>query len=482
MDRLTPFRPTADDPWDLAKAAHLARRAGFGASEAELARLVNLGVEGAVDRLVDFPDTDRQLEQDLEAAGPELDIRLNTGSYGAPVTDRLRRWWLFRMVHGRHPLQEKLTLLWHDHFACQESKVIRARLVLQQNALFRQHAAGSFGDLLRAVARNPAMLVFLDNRISEKGKPNENWARELLELFTLGVDRYTQHDIIELARIFTGWTTPELDSNEFRFVPGMHDTGDKQVFGSRIAGRVGSAGIKEGDEAIALILANPHCARFIAGRLRSWFVTHSESPEADEELAELLLQNGYSIRETLRALFRSAWFYESNHHFALYRNPTELVVGVARALELQNAHLAGLEGHTLRMGMELYEPPSVAGWDHGEAWVRAGSVAPRFRFAIDCSELPHAARAITGRATVDLDRTVGYEPEAGELSAQALVRQLAKRVLQRSLSGPQEAAVVEFISDETPPPADAKEARRHRRSRIRAALHLILTAPELAYA
>ncbi|MEM7308299.1 MAG: DUF1800 domain-containing protein [Planctomycetota bacterium] len=480
---LAPFRATTDDPWDREKAAHLARRAGFGAGPDELQQLVELGPEAAVDRYADFGPTDPHVEAELRSVGSELDIaHERVGSYGAAASNRIRRWWLFRMVHGRQPLQEKLTLFWHDHFACQETKVVRTRLLVQQNELFRKHAGGPFRELVREVARNPAMLVFLDNRLSEARNPNENWARELLELFTLGVDRYTQRDVTELARVFTGWTTPKLDSNEFAFRPDLHDPGDKELFGERIEGRAGEAGIGEGLDAIDRLLAHPDCARFLAGKLLAWFASAQPPAEVVDELADALRGSDFSIREALRTLFRSAWFYAPENRFALYRNPVELVVGVARALGLQNAHLAELERYCLRMGMELFEPPSVAGWSHGEAWAQTGSVAPRFDFAIGVSQLPHAARRVTGRASIHLDELAGEGLRGDVLVPSALVQAVAQRVLEQPLAAEKEQALVAYLNEGEPQPEDAKAARRWRRERIRACIHLILTAPELAFA
>ena len=448
---------------------------------------MGLGPEGAVSRFVDFGEEDEALDREIAALGPELDLRSKRpGAYGAATTGRLRRWWVYRMVRGAEPLQEKLALFWHDHFACQESKVIRTHLLLAQNELFRAFAAAPFGELLRAVARDPAMLVFLDNRLSEKGRPNENWARELVELFTLGVDRYTQRDVTELARVFTGWTTPRPDSAEFRFEPGLHDTGDKELLGRTIRGRAGERGIEEGDEAIEIILGREECSRFLAGKLLAWFADDGPAPAVQEELAARLRSSNYSIREALRALFRSAWFHAPERRFGLYKHPVELAVSAARAVELQNVHLFGLEQHLESMGMELFEPPSVAGWDHGEAWVRTGSVAPRLNFALALSELAHARRRIAGRASLDLDALAG----AGDGTA-ALVAALAGRLLQRPLEPGQAEALAGFLDTLGPEPADSsgspgapggREARAWRRERIRAGLHLVLATPQFALA
>ena len=481
MDALRAFAPTASQPWDAPTAAHLARRAGFGARPEEISELVALGPVDAVERFVGEPERDEALEAELESLGPELDLAgMEPGAYGGQTFDLLRRRWIYRMVRGRTPLTEKLALFWHDHFACQSSKVVRTWLCHQQLELFRAHALGSFRSLLGAVASNPAMLVFLDNRLSEKSAPNENWARELMELFTLGVDRYSQRDVTELARVFTGWTTERADSTEFVYDPELHDEDDKSLLGQVIAGRSGEAGRREGHEALELLLGRRDCALFLADKLARWFAQHEPPAEVVEALADTLVENDYQLRPTLRRLFRSAWFYAPEQRFALYKNPVELLVGACRLLDLNNPHLFHPERHAHAMGMRLFEPPSVAGWDHGPEWVRTGTVAPRLNLALDLSEQAHASRSVAGRCSLDLDALAGTS-ESGQ-AADELVDALGARLLQRPLEDEQRAALIELVDSYGTPPSDEREARRFRRARVRAALHLCLACPQFTLA
>lgn len=458
MDLLKPFEPTLEDPWDEAKAAHLARRAGFGATPDEIAHLVELGPAGAVAHFVDFPDRDDVLEERIEREGSGI----RYGGSGGGI----RREWFLRMVHGAHPLREKLTLLWHDHFATMESKVEHQGMLQQQLQLLRKHAAGDFSELVYGIARDPAMLVLLDNRLSVAGQPNENWARELLELYTVGVDNYTQQDIVELARIFTGWTTPDPKVPRFVFDPEIHDTEDKVLFGERVAGRSGKAGIKEAEEAMARILARPECPQFVAGKLAAWLGSHTPPAEVVEEVAAVLSENDLSIREAVRALLGSTWFFAPENRLSMYKNPVELAAGTLRLLEVQNAHLAGLDELTRNMGMDLYEPPSVAGWEHGEGWVDSGAVVMRFNFALTISELPHSSRTVIGRPAIDLEHLAGEGNETDQL-----VDGLAWRLLQRPFDPRRRAAL-----------ADHLRTIDDRRDRTRTALHLLLTTPEYALA
>ena len=476
---------TTDETWSKDHAAHLARRAGFGATPDEIAHLAALGREAAVAHFVDFPDVDEELEKRMREEGGELvDFDAGEGSSLSAVTNRARRWWLYRMAHGQHPLQEKLTLLWHDHFACQQSKIIRLPQYFEQNQLFRRNAAGSFRTLVREVSSDPGMLIYLDNRLNEKANPNENWGRELLELFTLGVDNgYTQKDVYEVSRVFTGWSTPDKNSDEFVYNAQHHDETDKLVFGETLRGRGGDEGMQEGYEAIERILDKPECADYIAYKLLSWFVTHQPSAERIAEYGAILRENEYSIRETLRVLFSSEWFYAPENRLNYYKTPVDFVISAARLLGVQNVHRIDLPKYTTVMGMSLFEPPSVAGWEHGETWVNSGAIVHRFNFALDVSELAHTRRRVTDRvdecSVLNLD-AISTAQDDGEVEHGALVDAIAQRLLQRPLAA--RDAVIAYLDDaDGRLPSDMKP-RSRRRAKTRAAIHLILTTPEFAFA
>lgn len=481
MSRLVAYRPGSRNPWDERRAAHLARRAGFGAYGEELDELVRMGFDDAVEHFLDVPDEDPELDHAIAAVGNDLDV-LN-----APVSthylddvERLKKWWVFRMVATRYPLREKLGLLWHDHFATQSSIVLRAPVLMKHVELLLAKGTGSFRELLHGVAADPCMLVFLDNRVNDARSPNENWGRELVELFTLGVDRYTQSDVRELARVFTGWTTPAAHEPEFLFDPAMHDTADKEVFGETIVGRGGMAGFEEGREALDAILARRDCAAWIARKLVTWFGAHEAPDRVVQDVAAELYETDYSIAAAVRALFRSEWFYAPEQEFALVRTPIELAVGVSRALGVQNPHLAGIVAKARRMGMNLLDPPSVAGWDHGESWIDSGSMVQRLNFAIEMSELPHTRREVRGRTAADFDAVVGELAEdAGHAE---LVRAAARRLLQRPLDAERESVLVAYL-DGLDEELDAGLApSKRRREKTRALVHLLLGTPEVAFA
>ncbi len=469
-----------DDAWTSERAAHLARRAGFGAKPDELASLVDMGRDAAIEYFLDFPQEDEALQADIQDIGGRLsDIEFGAEWVGPEsiyeIADSVRSWWLYRMVQGRHPLREKLTLLWHDHFACQQSKIIRLDQYLFQNKTYRRHAAGSFRDLLREVAEDPGMLMYLDNRLNEKANPNENWGRELLELFTLGVDKgYVQKDVWELSRVFTGWTTPDINSAEFVFDANTHDETDKQVLGSTIRGRSGAEGVEEGQEALDLILARPECAPFIASKLLSWFVAHEPPHEQVQAFGNILRTNDYSIREMLRALFRSDWFYAEENRLTAFRNPVDFVVSAARLLGIQNAHTFAFHEHTRLMGMNLFEPPSVAGWQHGATWVNSASTVHRYNFALELSNLSHSSRSVSGRTAFDLDELGAHDTH------ESLVDAVAERLLQRPLA--QRDAVVACLDETAGLLSPELSERSRRRALTRTTIHLMLTTPEFTLA
>ncbi|MEM6674106.1 MAG: DUF1800 domain-containing protein [Planctomycetota bacterium] len=485
---LEPFVPTADDPWDAARAAHLARRAGFGVPPDEVRVLVDLGTEAAVDRFVDFPDEDEALEEELAALGGDL-VDYMTASGASARCAAIRRAWLYRLVHGNDPLREKLALLWHDHFAVEETKVVRAPMLDDYVRTLRGLGAGDFRVLVGAIARDPAMLHYLDNRVSTGEAPNENWGRELVELFTLGVDRYSQDDVVALARIFTGWTTPARNKNEFVFDPALHDADDKVLFGERVEGRDGPEGIREGEEALDAIVAREDCARFVAWKLLTWFADHDPPADVVDGLAAVLRENDMEVREGLRALFRSRWFLDRDRPFTMIRNPVELVVAHARAIGLQNADRAGIDAAARRMGMDLLQPPSVAGWDHGDAWTGPSTAAARLDVALRLAELPHAARRVVGRAAIDLERLIDpARDERGRLDHGRLVDVALARVVrqsgtfERELDDERRDALVEFLGGVAERMGPDADERKRERAVARAAFHLVLSLPEAAVA
>lgn len=474
------LEPFAAERWDRAAAAHLARRAGFGATPEELDRLVALGPKGAVASFVDWPEEEPLLDQRQAEHGTALaDLREGTTSAQDAVS-RLREQWLWRMVATEHPLREKLALLWHDHFATAESKVVRVALLRRQYETFQKLGGGTFRALAGAIARDPAMLVYLDNRVSKKKHPNENFARELFELFTLGIHNYEQRDVAEVARVFTGWTTKERDAAEFRFDPAIHDSNDKLVLGQVIGGRGGARGEEEGDLVLDLLVARDECARFVAEKLLRWFLTHEPQPDLVDELARVFQQNGSSIRETLRVLFASEGFHAAEFRFRLYKTPVDWAVSGARLLGVRNVHLLGLDKRLARMGMKLLEPPSVAGWDSGRGWIQSSQLAERYELALALASVAHSRRPVHGAAAADFDSLgAGLEQDP-----KALCDRLCGRLLQRDLAPEARAVVLEHLEADSAllEQGERRVAHRIQRERVRTLTHMLLCSPEFALA
>ena len=284
---------------------------------------------------------------------------------------RTGQWWAERMLRTKRPLEEKLALFWHGHFATSDTKVRDYRKMVQQLGLFHKYGNGNFRDLLVGVAKDPAMLVYLDAGENLKGKPNENFGREILELFTMGVGNYTEHDIREAARAFTGWTN---DSLKFVVKPELHDDGEKIV--------LGRTGKFDGVDVIDIILSRDVTSRFIAGKLYRYFVRDDLSPELSTKLGKILYDNKYAITPLLTTIFLSRDFYGPSSYGTQIKSPVHLAVSTYRKLGLTEVPgIPDFNAITESLGQELFHPPNVAGWEGGRSWVTPALLLSRGNFA-----------------------------------------------------------------------------------------------------
>ncbi len=286
------------------KVAHLLRRFGLGASEAEIDFYGKEGLSSAIDKLLDYEKVEDSFS---------LPITTFTNKQNGLVPmPAVQAHWILRMLSTRRPLQEKMTVFWHDHFATDANKVIQPTMMYQQNGIFRDGATGSFADLLLNVSRDPAMIFWLDNELNQKGKPNENFAREVMELFTLGIGHYTEKDIQEAARAFTGWTIqrrgprptaemPTFEPPAFRFAPFQHDEGEKTVFG-----KTGNFG---GEDIIRMLCENPRTGQYITEKIWNWFVYEDPEPATIEKFAAGFIKADLNIKFLLRSIMESKEFY-----------------------------------------------------------------------------------------------------------------------------------------------------------------------------
>ena len=383
---------------DLELMGHLMRRAGFGAGLAELEARAARGYDATVDELV-AADSQDGIDDDLL-------YRYHPDHQGGLGLSGAASYWLYRMVNTRGTLQEKMTLFWHSVFATGYPKVTQGKILMNQLAMFRKHGLGSFRDLLVELSRDPAMIMWLDNEDNHAGAINENYGRELLELFSMGVGNYTEKDVKETARAFTGWTVAnteymtmraERDSlwpygrlaYWFEYRPEDHDDGEKDLLGHH--GRFG------GEDAVDIICSQPATARFIARHLYHFFVA-DESPvpqwpyeaprdrEAIDFLTEVYFKHDYNVGEMVRALLKSDFFRSEESRYRKVKGPAELIAGVLRLTGECNGPSLAIQENTNPMsfmGQTLINPPSVEGWHQGTEWVDTGTAVERVNYAAE---------------------------------------------------------------------------------------------------
>ncbi|MCA9290780.1 MAG: DUF1800 domain-containing protein [Phycisphaerales bacterium] len=445
---LRPLKPPAFDYW---AAQHLLNRAGFGGTPAQVRALADLGLDAAVDHIIDYreiptdpvtpdafdgeimrPPTEREQVAMRQARrnGDEAAIeQARREQQARQRADRrqiaeMQTWWLRRLVETPRPLEEKLTLFWHGHFATGYRTIENSYHMFLQNQMFRHHATGSFKDLAFGIIRDPAMIRYLNNNQNRRERPNENLARELMELFTLGEGHaYTERDIKEGARALTGYTYVH---NDFVFREEQHDPEPK-----RILGRVASSG----EDFVSIILGRPEVSQFISWKLYRYFVNDMPGdPDRDSQqfilqLAKLFRQKDYELRPLLRTLFKSEHFYDDANRASLIKNPIQLIVQAVRSLHTPTRSLAGLISAGDLMGQDLFFPPSVKGWDGGRAWINTSTMFVRQNALVYLltGQRPDAYPWQTDGATYDAMHLIEHlDPGDGEIDVTAAVTYLLR--------------------------------------------------------
>lgn len=349
--------------FDAPAAAHLLRRLQFGVTPEEIRRAVQEGLDATLDRLF----TPQPESAEFTASQAALrDAAVATAS----IQD-LKAWWLHRMAGTANPVTEKITLFWHNHFATSYNKVLSVPMMTEQNDLFRSLGGGSFRTLLSAVARDPAMLVWLDGNANRKRHPNENFAREVMELFALGLGNYTEHDIQEAARAFSGW---HLREGRFWFNDSQHDASNKTVFGK--------TGKFDGQAIIDLCLAHPACPKFLAFKLLRSFVMPEPTPEAIAQVAGLFVQHDLAFAPVLKAVCRTPEFYRADIRGTIIKSPVELLLGTLRPI-CERIRWPAVRDLAAQLGQDVFAPPSVKGWDGGRQWIHATAWIQRWNFLSD---------------------------------------------------------------------------------------------------
>ena len=470
------LKPLSSDRWSFGTAAHLLNRAGFGGSPAEIQKLADLGLDQAVAHLLDYetvpdptpnpdwarpnPEELRKYREAIRTGTPEekkAAQREQQQIFQRRMLE-LRGWWLQRMAHGPRPFQEKMVLFWHGHFATSVEKVRNPYFMWRQNELFRQHATGNWQQLLMDAGQDPAMLLWLDQAQSRKDHPNENFAREVMELFALGEGHYTEHDIGEAARALTGWSL-EPAEQKFIYRPFIHDYGDKTIFGQ--------TGNFNGDSFIALIVAQPQAAKFITAKLWNYFAGSEPSLELSEALATNFRANGNNFKPFLNALFRSEEFYAPDIIRNQVKSPVQWLVGSVRVLECELPPPLVSWGMLRQLGQDLFAPPNVKGWDGGVTWITTNTLLSRYNDAQSLVEgtLPPLAAgdfarkgggAGGGKAMkamqrirmggVEVEKILTPEQRADKAT---IVAALENRLYQTSLNSGQEQTLREFLDSKT---------------------------------
>jgi len=457
----------AADSWTRDDAAHLLRRAAFGGTPEQVDRLHALGKSAAVEYLLGaapsaitrpagapaiFPPADLP-DFKSEAMPPEI---LQIQRWRRLETLRLRSWWIDRMARTDRPLEEKMTLFWHGLFTSGIQEVKLPQFISRQNALFHAHALGNYRTLAEAVVRDPAMLRYLNADSNVKGKPNENLARELMELFTMGEGNgYTERDIAEVARALTGATTSLMG---YVYRPVKHDQAAKVIFGK--------AGNYRPDDIVPLIFQRPEPPRYLARRLWEFFAFPNPTDADIAPVAAALAANNFELRPALRALFTSPAFYADKARFAVIKSPVGLVVSTLRTMEQPSSpdRMRGLLQELDKMGQSLLQPPNVKGWPGGEHWITSATLFTRYNA---CSTIVQGGMGFTPVSPARLFPTLP-RPTADQLVDAAIAR-----YLQRPLHPDKRKALIETLG--TNPLTLGKEESDRR---ARQMLALLLSTPE----
>ncbi|MEO9161617.1 MAG: DUF1800 domain-containing protein [Casimicrobiaceae bacterium] len=429
---------------DFDDARHLLTRTGFAPTFAEVR-----GVEGrtraaAIDALLAAARSAPTLSpppwtatsappEERPRPGMTVDERKVLQQHERSRIVELRGWWLAEMQATPSPLTERMTLFWHNHFATSEQKVRDARLMYAQNALFRREALGSFATLLHAVARDPAMLIWLDGARNRRGAPNENFAREAMELFTLGEGHYAQPDVAQAARAFTGFGVDRA-SEQVVFRPRLHDNGTKTLLGMR--------GDFDTDGALDVLLARPETATFVVDKLWREFVSPQPDARVVERIAGDFRASHYAIKVALRELLLSDAFWDAQNRGTLVKSPAELVVGTLRAVDVEPDDMRPIVTATARMGEVLFAPPNVRGWPGGDAWINSSTLLARKSFlarvtrAMPASAMAASSNGAAPSKGVEWQHLLLPLPAVGDAVVEAMAEREPAAVIRAALLDP----------------------------------------------
>lgn len=412
---LLPAAALAAGPMGFDEARHLLNRTSFAANIDDINAFAKLSREQAAERLLAWtgnkvatpaPDWVNEFMSLRRVRGMREEERKALQREQFQKSFELRSWWLTEMLTTPSPLTEKMVLFWHNHFVSSLQKVKSPALMYRQHMLLRKHAFGYFGDFLHDIARDPAMVVYLDSASNRKGQPNENFAREVMELFTLGEGNYAEQDIKEVARAFTGWSI-DPESGGFVFRRPAHDDDVKTV--------LGRSGNFDGDDVLDILLAQPQTAEYIVAKLWREFVSPTPDPGEINRIARMFRDNRYNIKVALRALLVSDAFYAPQNRAVLIKSPVELIVGTLRQFRFETGETTPFVFVLHQLGQDLFAPPNVKGWPGGEAWINSATLLQRKQLL---ERLFRAQEMRQQPALMSMNREDGERPKgAGKLGA-----------------------------------------------------------------
>jgi hypothetical protein len=488
--------PIARSDWNPAAARHLLSRAGFGVPHSFVADLAGLSPEAAVDRLILGEESAPPLGDPDFLMEPE-EFRLLRAEYALlsdeerkmkaqelrrqerEAVTRLQAWWIQRMITTACPLQEKMALFWHGHFATSAQKVRSSYHNYTLNDTFRRYATGNFKTLTVAVGQSPAMLRYLDNAQSTKKQPNENWARELMELFTIGKGHYTENDIKESARAFTGWGLAE---EQFRFQEKVHDFGMKSFMGRQ--------GDFDGWDIIDIIFEQPATAEFICGKLWKFFAYENPEQDVVRGLADTMRASGYELKPVLRQLFLSQAFHGPQARGTQIKSPAQFAIGLVADLGVADPPYPRMARATDQLGQNLFFPPNVKGWGGNRAWINANTLLIRYNMPVELAaqlgkRRPAPEQAMTDMSMMAQPQEVPPPPWKPEslldgmdfTTVGAAVEALERRFLAVPLREEQRCILAKALcaSDDLAAPLRPADVTR---SNLLPALHLLLSSAE----
>ena len=428
------------------RISHLVWRAGFGASAAEIARFREMGLQATIDHLVDFDAVDDSA----------LETRLASQEFDLERLNHLRRWWLQQMAFSARPLQEKMALFWHGILTSSFKKVGKGPQMLAQNELFRRDGMGRYDALLKSISRDPAMMIYLDSRSNKKAAPNENYSRELMELFSLGIGHFTEKDVRESARAFTGWQLKA--KTEYFFNRGQHDYGSKTF--------LGRTGRFDGDDIVDIIMAQPAAAEYVCTRLWSFFAYPDPEPAVVSRLAAIFRENKTGIRPVVRAIFQADEFYSDRAAAALVKGPVELAVGTVRTLGIDTG-FKRLDQPIESMGQVLFGRPNVAGWPGGAAWLNSSALLQRINLANTVA---------TARSEPMRFDPIALLPGQDLNDSDAVVGSLGELLLGGRLRGPERRLLSAFLESMNNPAYGV--AGEPLSEKLRSLVYLLLASPD----